>query len=559
MDANSKLARPRVLDVDFLVVGSGIAGLYAAIKLRGFGQVAVLTKQLRDEGNTQYAQGGIAAALGLHDSPALHYQDTIAAGAGLCSGPAVKVMVQDGPAYVLDLIELGARFDRQDGELTMAREGAHSLGRILRAGGDATGQEIESALLRRARDLGIAIHEDTDANRLIIDAHGRCTGVEATGPQGELVIQARGTILATGGAGQVFSHTSNPSVSSGDGMAMAWQAGAELMDMEFFQFHPTALAMPGNPRLLITEAVRGEGALLLDADGRRFMPDYHPQAELAPRDIVARAILREAWQAGTDHVWLDARNLKDGALRASERFPTVYRRILEHGLDMEHELIPVSPVAHYAMGGVRTDTWGRTTLPGLWACGETACLGTHGANRLASNSLLESLVFAGRAAIAARAWDGRDWDTDLLPVGLAPTLHLPLPAAMLGATAGSRQPVLAPSGLAKDDSVKDDVVQRVTERIRSLMWRQFGLVRDPAAMQQGLAELLELRGGQDTLWTVAVLVGQAALFRRESRGAHNRTDYAGPDPAWQAHTVLSRDGATLQCGLAPLANVVEVA
>lgn len=549
MDADSKLARPLVSDVDFLVVGSGIAGLYAAIKLRGFGKVAVLTKQLRDEGNTQYAQGGIAAALGHHDSPDLHYQDTLAAGAGLCSGPAVRVMVESGPAYVLDLIELGARFDRQDGELTMAREGAHSLGRILRAGGDATGQEIESALLQRARDLGIVIHEDTDANRLIVDATGRCSGVDARGPQGELAIRARATILATGGAGQVFSHTSNPSVSSGDGMAMAWQAGAELMDMEFFQFHPTALAMPGNPRLLITEAVRGEGTLLLDTHGRRFMPDYHLQAELAPRDVVARAILREAWRAGTDHVWLDARNLKDGTLRASDRFPTVYRRILEHGLDMERELIPVSPVAHYAMGGVRTDTWGRTTLPGLWACGETACLGTHGANRLASNSLLESLVFAGRAALSARAWDGREWHTDLLPVGPAPTLRLSLPAAMLGATAGSM-----PSGPAEEDAV-----QRVTERIRSLMWRQFGLVRDPAAMQQGLSELLELCGGQDTLWVVAVLVGQAALFRRESRGAHYRTDFAGPDPAWQAHTVLWRDGATLQCGLAPLANVVEVA
>jgi L-aspartate oxidase len=436
----------------------------------------------------------------------------------------------------------------------MAREGAHSLGRILRAGGDATGQEIESALLRRARDLGIVIHEDTDANRLLLDARGRCTGVEAAGPQGELVIRARGTILATGGAGQVFSHTSNPSVSSGDGMAMAWQAGAELMDMEFFQFHPTALAMPGNPRLLITEAVRGEGALLLDQDGRRFMSDYHPQAELAPRDVVARAILHEAWRAGKDHVWLDARNLKDGTLRASDRFPTVYRRILEHGLDMERELIPVSPVAHYAMGGVRTDTWGRTTLPGLWACGETACLGTHGANRLASNSLLESLVFAGRSALSARDWDGRDWHTDLLPVGSDPTLRLALPVAMLGAAAGSPAP-----GSAGSAPVENDVVERVTERIRSLMWRQFGLVRDPVAMQRGLAELLESRGGQETLWTVAVLVGQAALFRRESRGAHNRTDYAGPDPAWQAHTVLWRDGSTLRCGLAPLANVVEVA
>ena len=346
--------RGRTITADFLVVGSGIAGLYAAIKLCGAGRVAVLTKRLREEGNTQYAQGGIAAALGVHDSPELHFQDTLAAGAGLCAAPAVRVMVESGPSYVMDLIRLGAKFDEHDGQLTMAREGAHSLGRILRAGGDATGHEIESALVRRARALGITIQEGTSALRLVLE-QGRCTGVDALSDDGPIAFRARATILATGGAGQVFSHTSNPSVSTGDGMAIAWQAGAELMDMEFFQFHPTALAIPGNPRLLITEAVRGEGALLLNEAGRRFMPAYHEQAELAPRDVVARAILREAWQAGQDHVWLDARSLKGGTLRASERFPTVYRGILEHGLDMERELIPVSPVAHYAMGGFGPD------------------------------------------------------------------------------------------------------------------------------------------------------------------------------------------------------------
>lgn len=528
-------------DCDYLVVGSGIAGLYAAIKLLASGRVTVITKKLRDAGNTQHAQGGIAAALGEHDSPALHFADTIAAGAGLCSEPAVKAMVENGPTYVLDLMALGARFDRHDGVFTMAREGAHSLGRILRAGGDATGSEIESALLRRARSLGISIAEETEVTGLLLDARGCCAGVHGRHGGTEISIHARATILATGGAGQVFSHTSNPTVSTGDGIAFAWQAGAQLMDMEFVQFHPTALALPGNPRLLISEAVRGEGALLLNASGERFMPAHHPQAELAPRDIVARAILEEAWRDGDGHVFLDARCLKGGTVRAGERFPTIYARILEHGLDMERDLIPVAPVAHYAMGGVRTDTWGRSTLPGLWACGETACLGTHGANRLASNSLLESLVFAGRSAESAIAWDGDEWRTDLLPVG-----SLPRTVTELAGARASR------SGVAAAGRESDELL---TTQIRELMWRHFGLFREPDGMAQGLASLLALPATHLPLWRVALLTAQAASFRRESRGAHSRADYPASDPAWQVHTVQWRDRASAHCGVVPLANV----
>lgn len=546
--------RPEAVDVDFVVVGSGIAGLYAAIELSMAGRVAVLTKHFLNEGNTQFAQGGIAAALGVHDSADLHYQDTLAAGAGLCAGPAVRVMVEQGPGYVRGLMHLGARFDRRAGQLAMAREGAHSLGRILRAGGDATGEEIEGVLARRAREDAIKVHEKTFVTSLIVE-DGLCVGLRAMAGARPVEFRARGVVFATGGMGQVFSHTTNATVVTGDGMALAWLAGAQLMDMEFLQFHPTALALPGNPRLLITEAMRGEGALLLNASLERFMPKYHPLAELAPRDVVARAIFREAWNDGRDHVWLDARRLKDGEVRASERFPTIDARLREHRLDMERDLIPVCPVAHYAMGGIRTDTWARTSLPGLWACGETACVGTHGANRLASNSLLESLVFAGRAAASMTEWDGGAWPAQLLPVMDSPRGAVELPGIFLA------------RDVDREEAPGSDAA--VIATLRELMWRRYGLVREPEGMQQGVDQLLELAAQLGSVpamamvadWeahnlvTVGTIVGCAALFRRESRGAHYRTDFEGPDPAWAAHTVLWRDGNLLRYGIVPLENV----
>ncbi len=537
-----------------MVVGSGIAGLYAAIELSLAGKVTVLTKHFLNEGNTQFAQGGIAAALGVHDSAELHYQDTLSAGAGLCAGPAVRVMVEQGPGYVRGLMHLGARFDRHEGQLAMAREGAHSLGRILRAGGDATGEAIETTLARRARHEVIEVREQTYVTSLIVE-DGRCVGLRATANGKPVEFRARAVIFATGGMGQVFSQTTNATVVTGDGMALAWLAGAQLMDMEFLQFHPTALAVPGNPRLLITEAMRGEGALLLNAAGERFMPKYHPMAELAPRDIVARAILREAWRDGREHVWLDARRLKDGEVQAGERFPTIDARLREQGLDMEKDLIPVSPVAHYAMGGIRTDTWARTSLPGLWACGETACVGTHGANRLASNSLLESLVFAGRAAASATEWDGGEWPSQLLPVMDVPRGQVGLPEVFLARAED------------QDEAPGSDAV--VISSLRELMWRRFGLVREPQGMQEGIDQLLGLAAQLGSLpanatvedheahnlVTVAANLGCAALFRKESRGAHYRTDFEGPVQAWEAHTVLWREGNHLRYGLAPLANV----
>jgi L-aspartate oxidase len=543
---------------DFLVVGSGIAGLYAAINLARAGRVAVLTKQCLDEGNTQHAQGGIAAALGQHDSPDLHYRDTVAAGAGLSAGPAVRAMVEDGPDCVRELIALGARFDQRDGALALAREGAHSLGRVLRAGGDATGAEIERALVEHAKGAGIVLAEGSLVVDICRDDSG-VTGLWVLDQAGALArYQAPVVIIATGGAGQVYLNTSNSRVASGDGMAMAWRLGAALMDMEFFQFHPTALAIPGNPRLLISEAVRGEGAHLLDSRGERFMPAVHPQAELAPRDVVARAIVQQAWREGKEHVWLDARSLIGGQ-RPRDRFPNIHRRLGEYGIDMERDLIPVAPAAHYCMGGIRTDTWGRTEIGGLYACGEAACLGTHGANRLASNSLLESLVFARRAARSAQSYrSGKEaWRTGLLPLldGYAPDPPWTAPEAIL-----ETQPVTGAATVAASAEL----------RLREIMWRQFGLVRDAEAMKTGLDELMALaseiktsaQGGTSAamlrtrnLLTVGLMIAVSAWRRRESRGAHHRSDYPQPRPEWQVHSSVWRSGEQLCYGVAPLGNV----
>lgn len=543
---------------DFLVVGSGIAGLYAAINLVPAGRVVLLTKERLQETNTQHAQGGIASALAEGDSPDLHFQDTVAAGAGLCSGPAVRAMVEDGPGCVRDLMSLGASFDRHHGHLVLAREGAHSVGRVLRAGGDATGAEIQRALTEHARGLGIELAEGRVALDLAVEG-ARVTGLWAQDGAGELVrYRAPVVILATGGAGQAYANTSNSPVACGDGMAMAWRAGAMLMDMEFFQFHPTALAQPGNPRLLISEAVRGEGAVLLDAAGRRFMPEVHPGAELAPRDVVARAIVRQAWQDGREFAWLDARRLLGGQ-RPRERFPTIYGRLLQHGIDMEQDLIPVAPAAHYCMGGIRTDTWARTSLEGLYACGEAACLGTHGANRLASNSLLESLVFARRAALSAAAWvQGREpWGRELLPAAPAPA-----GPGRLGVPEGLVGPGPDGNERAGDGSGGDG---KLEFRLRELMWRRFGLIRDAAGMQAGLSELLGLAAGagtggpaawrQGSLLTVGLLIAASAIAREESRGAHHRLDFPQPRPGWQVHSATWRDGDQLRHGVIPLDNV----
>ncbi|HXK33412.1 MAG TPA: L-aspartate oxidase, partial [Dehalococcoidia bacterium] len=380
---------------DFIIVGSGIAGLYAALLARQHGTVCILTKGSIDECNTKYAQGGIAAAIGPDDDPALHLRDTVEAGAGLVDEDAARILVEEAADRIHDLVTFGVPFDSTDGEVALGREAAHSRNRILHAGGDSTGAHIEISLSNVARMSRITIKEYVEAEDIAVDA-GRAAGVLALDTRMNVTTRfdAGAVILATGGVGQMFRVSTNPDVATGDGIALAYRAGAEVQDMEFIQFHPTALRLPGVPVFLISEAVRGEGAVLRNAAGERFMPGYHEKAELAPRDVVARAIVSEMTKTGADSVYLDVTHLD--AARVTARFPQIYRHCLDHGVDITREPVPVSPAAHYMMGGVRTNTWGETTLPGLYACGEVACTGVHGANRLASNSLLETVVFAKR-------------------------------------------------------------------------------------------------------------------------------------------------------------------
>src|SRR5271168_2852872 len=382
---------------DFLVIGAGIAGLSAAIRLADAGRVLVVTKEELAESNTAYAQGGIAVAMGGEEDVALHLEDTMAAGDGLANRAAAAVLVSQGPQRVEELLTWGTAFDRhptsEGGELMRTREGAHSRSRILHANGDATGKEIAVSLLRHVREIKtIELMEWTTSVDLIVEG-GRVVGATLLDGEGGLrVVQARSVLLASGGAGQVYSDTTNPAVATGDGIAMAYRAGAAVSDMEFYQFHPTAFSAPGAPRFLLSEALRGEGALLVNVRGERFMERYHPLLELAPRDVVARAITREGMDGP---VYLDMRH-EGKDLRA--RFPGISAFLAKYHMELGRDLVPVRPAAHYLMGGVKTDVHGRTSLPGLYAAGEVACTGVHGANRLASNSLLEGLVFGALAA-----------------------------------------------------------------------------------------------------------------------------------------------------------------
>src|SRR5271154_3589056 len=378
---------------DFLVIGAGIAGLSAAIRLADVGSVLVVTKEELAESNTAYAQGGIAVAMGGEEDVALHLEDTMAAGDGLVNRAAAAMLVEQGPKRVEELLEWGTAFDREGGELLRTREGAHSLSRILHANGDATGREIAVSLLRHARAIPqVQLMEWTTSVDLIVEG-GRVVGATLLDGEGGLrVVQARAVLLASGGAGQVYSDTTNPAVATGDGIAMAYRAGAAVSDMEFYQFHPTAFTAEGAPRFLLSEALRGEGATLVNAKGERFMERYHPLLELAPRDVVARAITREGMDGP---VYLDMRHVKKDL---KTRFPGISRFLAGYQMELGRDLIPVRPAAHYLVGGVRTDVQGRTSLPGLYAAGEAACTGVHGANRLASNSLLEGLVFGALTA-----------------------------------------------------------------------------------------------------------------------------------------------------------------
>ncbi len=487
-----------------IVVGTGIAGLITAYRAitHGGHQVVLVTKAELAESNTRYAQGGIAVAMFPDDSVESHIADTLRAGAGLCDPAAVDVLCGEGPQRVRDLIALGVGFDRVGGELARGHEAAHSHRRVLHAGGDATGLAIEVALLRAVKGLAAEVHEHTFLRDLVRDGDGRIIGIDAIAPGGRpFRLLADAVVLATGGAGQLYRHTTNPAVTTGDGIAAAARAGALLADLEFYQFHPTSLAVPGNP--LVSEAVRGDGAVLLDERGRRFMLKVHPDAELAPRDIVARAIAATMAAQGGRPVLLDARML--GRARLAERFPGITAVCREHGIDWASEPIPVTPAAHYWMGGIHTDIDGRSSLAGLFAVGEAAHTGVHGANRLASNSLLESLVFAWRAA------DALDSPADT-----------PAPAA----AESSRAPEA--SRLAQVNRAE----------LQELMWRDVGLERDAGGLITAAARLASWgtvgsgHSGEGTvrelenrnLLELARLMAAAALAREESRGAHHRAD-----------------------------------
>ena len=511
-------------DVDFLIVGSGIAGLRAALELAPRGRVLILTKADPAESSTGYAQGGIAAAIGADDSPALHAADTIRAGDGLCDPVAVEVLVGEGPQYVRELVEWGARFDRaSDDRPLLGLEAAHSVRRILHAG-DSTGREIGRTLWERVVGLrSVETIKHALVTGLLVEG-GSVVGVTFFDRDGTRHdVRARATMLATGGAGQVFRETTNPAVATGDGVALAYHVGARVADLEFVQFHPTALSRPGAPRFLISEAVRGEGARIVNASGEAFMKRYHPDGDLAPRDVVARSIARESERTRAP-VFLTLAHL---SLRVRDRFPTISDMCRQVGLDLASDPIPVGPAAHYLMGGVDTDDCGRTSLRGLYAAGETACAGVHGANRLASNSLLEGLVFGARAAAAMQQ----------------PPQTAEMKAGRLVRPGPERR---AP---CPDTGPLD------TAAVRDLMWRAVGVFRTREGLQEAVGRLdagyaiesraVEERPASDVggwrrfnLLTVARLIAGAALGREESRGGHFRTDFpARDDLHWKVHLV----------------------
>ena len=496
---------PQRIRTRFLVIGSGVAGLQTAWRASDHGDVVVLTKRTLKDSATAYAQGGIAAALGAGDSPDLHKTDTLAAGAALCDAAAVEVLVAEGPDRVRELASAGAQFDvDESGRFTLGREAAHSRKRIVHAKGDQTGAEVARALIHRVTERkNITVLETARALDLIID-QGRCCGVRANVGGRAIEIIADATVIATGGCGQLYRHTTNPLVATGDGYAIAHRAGAKLADMEFVQFHPTALETSENPLALISEAVRGEGATLLNDRGTRFMAKKHKLAELAPRDIVAREIFRE--QMGGSRVWLDARRISRTFAR---RFPGILQLCLARGIDPRKELIPVTPAAHYMMGGIVTDLAGRSSVDRLYACGEVSRTGVHGANRLASNSLLEGLVFAERVA------------RDMVNQPKLPRLP--------------RKTDWKVSGLADRGAA-----QVAADEVRRLMWEHAGISRDAKGLGIARRALEALRARLapgmteelNMVDTAQMIVG-AALKRRESRGGHFRKDFPKPRNAWR--------------------------
>ena len=531
------------LTSDVIVVGSGIAGLAAAIHARRAGyEVLVVTKSNVNAGSTAWAQGGIAAAISEEDSPFQHRTDTLIAGAGLCDDHAVDVLVHDGPEAIRDLVTWGTVFDRDPaGALALTREGGHGLRRIAHAGGDATGAEISRAMVAAvANSPGIRVIEHALALDLLRDAHGRVQGltlhvIGEGQSDGVGAALAPAVVMATGGIGQVYTSSTNPTVATGDGVALGMRAGAAVADMEFVQFHPTVLWLGGDAtgqQPLVSEAVRGEGAFLVDDDGVRFMLDVHPMADLAPRDVVAKAIMRRMRDSGAEHVWLDGRAL--GARMWQERFPTILASAAAIGVDPTTDLIPVAPAQHYTSGGLRTDTWGRTGITGLYACGECSCTGVHGANRLASNSLLEGLVFADRIG------------------------------AVLAAGLPERAEPVDPTATAEvlDIGVRTTIQQTMTDGV--------GVLRTASSTQSAMEVLSNLPHGNDTelgttVWedtnlaVVAAAIAAGAHLRDETRGSHWREDFPErDDEKWRRRIVstLAPDGS-LRVTTEPVSGPLE--
>ena len=483
----------------------------------------IITKGSIDDCNTKYAQGGIAAAIGNNDSPDLHFRDTIAAGDGLCDEEAVRILASEAPDRITDLVQFGVPFDTVDGEIALTLEAAHSVPRILHAGGDATGEHIEVTLSKRVRASKIQVLEDCLATGILIEK-GRVSGIKAldcrTGSIEEF--ENRFLILATGGAGQLFKFNTNSDIATGDGIALAYSAGAEIGDMEFFQFHPTALHLPGVTPFLISEAVRGEGGVLRNVDGHRFMGNYAPEGDLATRDIAARSILYEMKKEGSNRVFLDVTHLPPHVV--TTRFPHIYRFCLDHGLDISKSLIPVAPAAHYMMGGIKTGAWGETNIPGLFAAGETACTGVHGANRLASNSMLEVLVFSKRIMEKTSRGAG----------AVAPVVNGRAEVHHLLSQRQASKAVPAPSLAA----------------LQQLHWDRVGITRSKEGLTEAAATLAAWQRSLpqptdrpsyelNNLVLTGRLMTEAALLREESRGAHFRSDFPQRSPQWQRHIIFT--------------------
>ncbi|MCL0057639.1 L-aspartate oxidase [Dehalococcoidales bacterium] len=504
---------------DYIIVGSGIAGLYTALLAKEQGSVLIITKGSIDDCNTKYAQGGIAAAIGRNDSAELHFKDTVASGDGLSDEEAVRILVNSAPDCIADLVNFGVPFDTLNGEIALAMEAAHSAPRILHAGGDATGEHIEVTLSKQVYSFKIRVLEDCMVTEIVVEK-GQVSGIKAldcrTGSIEEF--ECCFLILATGGAGQLFKFNTNSDVATGDGIALAFTAGAEIIDMEFFQFHPTALRLPGVTPFLISEAVRGEGGVLRNVDGYRFMPDYTPEGELAPRDIVTRSILYEMKKTGSDRVFIDVTHLSPYVI--TTRFPHIYRFCLNHGLDITKGLIPVAPAAHYMIGGIKTNSWGETNIAGLFATGETACPGVHGANRLASNSLLEAIVFSKRVIEKTKK--------GVKPASKSSEIHHTLSQRQVP------QAVPAPNLSA----------------LQQLLWDKVGIIRNKeslteaadtlAGWQKSLPQPTDRSSYElNNLVLTGRLVTEAALLREESRGAHFRSDFPHHSPQWQRHIVFT--------------------